>query len=401
MGPVPDGERRELLVPLLEFAGRSRLERGFGHLRRDGTVDSARGLELWVNARMTYVFALASLLGVEHASDQARHGVDALTGLFEDRVHGGWWSTVDDAGRPGSATKSCYDHAFVVLAGATATVADVPGAAALLERALRVHEERFWEEPLGRCMDQRAGDWSTTEDYRGANSNMHTVEAYLVAADATGDAVWRDRALRIAEHLVHRVAREHDWRVVEHFDGDWRPLPEHSRDRPADPFRPYGATPGHGLEWARLLLHLRAAHSLAGEASPDWLLEAAVGLVERAAADCDEGRTGFPYTTDWDGTPVVDQRFHWVHCEAVLAARALASATGEQRYADLADRWWTFTREHFVEADGSWLHELDAGLAPAGVTWPGKPDAYHAFNALLLPSLPLAPSAAVALRSAD
>ncbi|MDN4172877.1 AGE family epimerase/isomerase [Nocardioides sp. SOB77] len=396
-GPVV-GRRAVLLEQLLAFAARSRVERGFGHLRRDGSVDADGGLELWVNARMTYVFSVASLLGVPGVADLARHGVEALVGPFEDRALGGWWSALDTDGRPVEDTKSCYDHAFVVLAAATAHGARVPGAEGLLGRALAVHEERFWDEPRGLCVDQWSGDWSRAEDYRGANSCMHTVEAYLVAADATGDRVWCDRALRIAEHLVDAVAREHRWRVVEHFDADWRPLPEHHRDRPADPFRPYGATPGHGLEWARLLTHLHAAHEVAGDPPPAWLLEAAAGLFDRAAADADEGRGGFPYTTDWAGEAVVDQRFHWVHCEAVLAAHALERATGEARYADLAGRWWDFTVEHFVEPDGSWLHELGPDLAPADLTWPGKPDAYHAFNALLLPSLPLAPSAAVALR---
>ncbi|WP_316932062.1 AGE family epimerase/isomerase [Nocardioides marmotae] len=396
VGPVA-GDRAVLLERLLAFAAGSRLERGFGHLGRDGTVGPGRGPELWINARMTYVFSLASLLGVPGAADLARHGVETLGGPFEDRAHGGWWSALDGAGRPMEDAKSCYDHAFVVLAAATAAVAGVPAADGLLDRALAVHAERFWDEGRGLCVEQWSGDWSRAEDYRGANGCMHTVEAYLVAADATGDPVWRGRALRIAEHLVDRVARAHAWRVVEHFDADWRPLPEHHRDRPADPFRPYGATPGHGLEWARLLVHLHAAHERAGDPPPGWLLEAARGLFDRAAADTDGGRAGFPYTTDWSGVPVVDQRFHWVHCEAVLAADALARATGEERYADLAARWWSFTVDHLVEPDGSWLHELGPDLAPAALTWPGKPDAYHALNALLLPSLPLAPSAAVAL----
>ncbi|MDN4160639.1 AGE family epimerase/isomerase [Nocardioides abyssi] len=390
---------RALLDPLLVFASGARLERGFGHLDRAGAVVSGRGPELWINARMTYVFSLASLLPDPpvDAAGLARHGVETLAGPFADPVHGGWWSALDLAGEPQADLRSCYDHAFVVLASATATAAGVPGARDLLDRALLVHAERFWDEDRGLCVESWSGDWSVAEDYRGANSCMHTVEAYLVAADTTGDPVWRARALRIAEHLVHRVARAHDWRLVEHFDADWRPLPEHHRGRPADPFRPYGATPGHGLEWARLLVTLRAALEAAGEPPPAWLLEAAVGLFDRAATDADEGRTGFPYTTDWAGAAVVDQRFHWVHCEAVLAADALARATGEQRYADLARRWWAFTVDHFIEADGSWLHELDAELRPAGVTWSGKPDAYHAVNALLLPSLPLTPSAAVAM----
>ncbi|MFC7574860.1 AGE family epimerase/isomerase [Klenkia terrae] len=51
-------------------------------------------------------------------------------------------------------------------------------------------------------------------------------------------------------------ARARDWRLPEHHDADWTALPEFNRDRPADPFRPYGVTVGHQFEWARLVAHL-------------------------------------------------------------------------------------------------------------------------------------------------
>ena len=36
-------------------------------------------------------------------------------------------------------------------------------------------------------------------------------------------------------------------------------------------------------------------------------------------------------------------------------------------------------------------------MIPAESTWSGKPDLYHSYQALLLPSLPLSPTAATAL----
>ena len=66
------------------------------------------------------------------------------------------------------------------------------------------------------------------------------------------------QALRTTERVVHGWARERDWRLPEHFTAEWEPLPDFNRDRPADPFRPYGVTVGHQFEWARLCLHLRA-----------------------------------------------------------------------------------------------------------------------------------------------
>src|SRR5690606_2885774 len=134
------------------------------------------------------------------------------------------------------------------------------------------------------------------------NANMHTVEAYLAAGDVTGEVLWHRRAGRIAARVAG-WARGNGWRIPEHFDADWSPMLEHHRDRPADPFRPYGATVGHGLEWARLLAAVDA--SLGSEA-PEGLLEAASALHRRAVADgwAVDGADGFVYTTDWSGQPV-------------------------------------------------------------------------------------------------
>ena len=101
--------------------------------------------------------------------------------------------------------------------------------------------------------------FSELEPYRGANSNMHSVEAYLAAGDVTGDPVWPARAASIATRLINDHARGNAWRIPEHYDGNWQPWPDYNLDRRDDPFRPYGTTPGHSFEWARLLVTLEAA----------------------------------------------------------------------------------------------------------------------------------------------
>lgn len=385
--------RSERLAAVLGFAERSALPNGgFGWLDADGEIDTARGLELWINARMTYVFSLASLLdGRTHRL--AEHGVRALTELFADREHGGWFESVSQSHGPSSTTKACYAHAFVVLAGSTAVTAGIAGAPDLLESALDVHERRFWDDGAGRCRESWNADWTRPEPYRGANSNMHTVEAYLAAADATGDTVWRERALAICERIVNNAARANAWRIPEHFDADWNVLLDYNADAPADPFRPYGATPGHGFEWARLLVELDAAL----DDPPAWMLDAATSLYATAVRDGSVGDT-FVYTTDWAGRPVVRERFHWVMAEAVAAADALSRRT-DGAVGTEADGWWRAIDAHFVDtATGSWYHELDDDLRVSTRTWPGQPDAYHIVNAMLLPDAPLAPTLATALR---
>ena len=225
---------------------------------------------------------------------------------------------------------------------------------------------------------------------------MHMVEAFLAAADALDEPLWADRALRIAERLIDGTARAHDWRVVEHFDADWTPLPDYNTDARDHPFRPFGATPGHGLEWARLLLNLRAVVA----SPPAWLLDAARGLFDRAIRDGWAAPGGFVYTTDFAGAPVVARRLHWVVAEAIGAAAALHEATGDPEYEALYRRAWDFADAHLRDrTHGSWRHELDPSLAPVAGTWSGKPDVYHALQATLLPRLPLSGSIAGALRA--
>ena len=72
---------------------------------------------------------------------------------------------------------------------------------------------------------------------------MHSVEAYLAAGDVTGHPVWHARAASIADYLVNVQARAHAWRIPEHYDENWQPLPDYNADRPGDPFRPPGTTP--------------------------------------------------------------------------------------------------------------------------------------------------------------
>lgn len=393
----PTWRRRER-DRLLDFAERSVLaDGGFGWLDDLGDVERDRPRELWVTARMTHVFALAHLQGRPGAAELVEHGLRALSELFADPVDGGWFRAVGPDGQPTDDAKACYEHAFVMLAASSALAADVDGAAPLLKSAAEVVVDRFWDDEAGRCVERWNRGWSELEPYRGANSNMHTVEASLAAAAATGDPGWRTRALRIATAVIDTDARANHWRLVEHYDPQWRPLLDYNREHPADPFRPYGTTVGHWLEWARLLLDL---HSTLPD-PPEWLVPAARTLFDhsaRAGWQVD-GAAGFVYTLDWQDVPVVHERMHWVAAEAVLTADALARVTGEAGYRADYDRWWAHIDRHLVDrAGGSWWHELDVDLRPSATVWRGKPDAYHAVQATVLPDLPLSPAPAWALR---
>jgi sulfoquinovose isomerase len=170
-----------------------------------------RPIQAWITARMTHVFAVAHLRGRPGAGPFVDHGVAALRGPLRDSKYDGWFSALTPKGEPEETRKAAYEHAFVVLAAASATAADRPGAAGLLEDALSVLDRHFWRDDEGRSVESWDQAWTERESYRGANSNMHLVEAFLAAADVTGEDRWRQRALSIAEHLIHGAARENGW----------------------------------------------------------------------------------------------------------------------------------------------------------------------------------------------
>lgn len=387
----------------LEFGRAAKVPNGFGWIGPDGGLLVENGTHLWITARMVHVYAIGSLLGRPGSRTIAEHGIRALLdGVLRDREHGGWYATVaNDGDHVIERKKEAYAHAFVALAAASATAAGLDRSSELLQLATDVMSTHFWSDDEGMCRDNWDEAFTECEAYRGGNMNMHSVEAFLVLHDVTGDDVWLDRALSISTRIIHEVARNNNYRVNEHFDTDWNTLPDYNRDEPGDRFRAFGGTPGHWVEWSRLLLQLRATLEAEGKPAPDWLLEDAVGLFDAAVRDAwsPDGAPGFVYSVDWEGKPVIHSRVRWVIVEAIGGAYALFVATGDARYSRFYEDFWDFCRDYLIDyAGGSWWQELDEHNEVTSLVWSGKQDIYHLLHCLLVPRLPLTPGMAPALQ---
>ena len=346
---------------------------------------------------MAHVYSLAAMLkqdeptpaGLPFADCRAlaEQAVRGLLGELRDTEHGGWFAGIAADGQilPG---KQCYAHAFVILAASSAYLAGIPGAEALLREALAVYDRFFWDEEAGLAADTWDTGFMKLDDYRGLNANMHSVEAFLAVWDATGNPVYLKRAGRIIRRVTG-WAEANGWRIPEHFTQDWQSDLDCNKDRPDDPFKPYGATPGHGIEWARLILQYAAAAQ--DEDDPTSLTEAAAKLYDRAISDawaCD-GAPGLVYTTDWSGKPVVHDRMHWTLAEAINTSAVLYRVTGGLRYSEDYAKFLQYLDRNMLDhAHGSWYHQLDRKNQVIGTVWPGKSDLYHAVQATLIPYNP-------------
>src|SRR5689334_21918592 len=145
---------------------------GFAWLDDDGAPDLGRPIPIWVTCRMTHVFALGHLMGRPECASLVDHGIAALQGRFRDSEHDGWYAELGPDG-PTTTAKTAYEHAFVVLAGASATAAGRSGGLDLLHAALAVELEHFWDDEHGMVVEEWDRSFTTLDDYRGVNANMH------------------------------------------------------------------------------------------------------------------------------------------------------------------------------------------------------------------------------------
>ena len=379
---------REIRNNLLSFGHRFPSPGGGSYyLGDDGTPWKDRPRETWITSRMCHVYSLGTMLGHEGSEELADAALKGLTGELHDTEHGGWYAgvTADGGILPG---KQCYAHAFVILAASSAMLAGRPGAKELLKDALRIYDKFFWDDEIGLSVDTWDTDFAELDDYRGINANMHTVEAFLAAADAMDDENYRVRAGRIISHIVG-WARDNNWRIPEHFTSDWKPDLECNKDRPDDQFKPYGATPGHGIEWSRLITQWAVStyQDPDNENAKDYI-RIAEKLYNRAVEDGwnADGAPGICYTTDWSGKPVVHDRMHWTLAEAINASAVLYNVTGNVKYKKDYAAFMQYLDEKVLDhKNGSWFHQLDEHNNLLTTVWPGKSDLYHALQATIIP----------------
>ena len=356
------------------------------YLGDDGTPWTDRNRETWITSRMVHVYSLGCFLGHPGSEALADAGLKGLKGELHDEKNGGWYAGLTSDGEI-LPNKQCYAHAFVILAASSAVLAGRPGAQELLENALKLYDLRFWNEEEGLSCDTWNTEFTVLDDYRGLNANMHTVEAFLAASDVTGDEKYRVRAGRIIDHVVGWASRN-EWRIPEHFTKEWVADLECNKEKPDDQFKPYGATPGHGIEWARLIAQWALSTYLEEKEAASKYIEVSENLFRRAVSDAwnADGAPGIVYTTDWSGRPVVHDRMHWTLAEAINTSAVLYHVTGKQEYADDYAQFMKYLDERVLDhVNGSWFHQLDRNNQLIGSVWPGKSDIYHALQATLIP----------------
>ncbi|SDW68523.1 AGE family epimerase/isomerase [Roseicitreum antarcticum] len=363
------------------FRGSLNAEGGFDVLDHDGTPMKGQPQELHVTTRMVHSYALAHAWGASDCTPMIDAGMSAIWRHHRDAAHGGYaWSILQGAHH--DVTKLAYGHVFVLLAASSAKVAGHDLADTVLTDIEGVIDRHFWDEERGLLNEEFASDWAPISEYRGMNANMHGAEAMLAAFEATGRDVFLHRAGRILNFFTKDIAPEFAWRIPEHYDLNWQFTHEYEGN---PMFRPAGTTPGHALEFGRLLLQYR---ELTGN-DDAALADRARRLIETALNDAwlDDG--GLAYTVAIDGSVLRDSRYWWPVTEGIGALSALMKADPQPQDAQWFTRLWTFAQAHFIDAQrGGWYPEIGSDGLPTAVQFSGKPDIYHSLQGVLYPLCP-------------
>lgn len=260
-------------------------------------------LRFRVQARQTYVFAIAGRLGWDGPwRSLVEHGVRfILTRAFSP--DGRVFSRYDPDGQPLPGPFDLYDQAFALFGLASGY--GVLGWNDCREAALRLLAQlstRF----------RNGGGFEEDQPPRlplRSNPHMHMLEAALAWSEVDDESAWRELA-----NDIDRLARTHfidsgSGRLLEFFSADWCPA-EGQAGRITEP--------GHQFEWAWLLDRNARLGGNADLGAADRMFQLSCGTgVDRAR--------GVAYNEQWlEGAPKDLQARLWPQTEWLKAAIASA-----------------------------------------------------------------------------
>ncbi|MBS4999935.1 MAG: AGE family epimerase/isomerase [Actinomyces sp.] len=382
---------------LVAFASRSNARVGFAFLRADGQVDLGRPLDARISARMTHVFALAQMRGIEGAAHLVDHGLAALAGPLRG-PNGSWYAEVVPTSEHSAtpvprAVFSQRAQSAMIGAAAAATMVGHEGARDLLADLEADQDRRWWDPRPGAVREEIEAQAGVRSPLRRLSTNLDTAQAYLAAWEATGERVWFDRARSILR-LVGEIAARCGFALPDLYDEEWRPLPASCDQAPVELIRPGDTLPGLGFKAARLIGQVYAILTHIGEKPGSWMIDTATALYDRALADgwTNEGVGGIVYTLDPAGLVAAPQRMHWVVCEAASAARVLAEVVDPSRADELAvdyARAIAWADSYARAGMGRWIHEVAPDGSVSMLVWEGRPDALTAARMLARGAAPI------------
>ncbi|MFC4726207.1 AGE family epimerase/isomerase [Glycocaulis abyssi] len=362
-GEAAGWARNWLFDACLPLWARSAWDAGKGgfveSLTLEGAPQPERERRMRVIPRQIFAFSQAALLGWDKGEARriAMLGLEYLDGPAR-ASQGGWVHRLDRDGTPLDPRRGLYDHAFVILAGASAFQAF--GETRALELALEALD--FMTSRMSDSSGEGFYDPEMAPDVRAANPHMHLLEACLALEAASGSADALDCARLCVDRFEDSFFHPASGAVIEYLHADW--------SRGSGPWR---TEAGHCHEWAWLLAEYeaRTGHDLIS-----WRRRL-IGFADTKGRDRE---SGFVHNSvDTTGGIIDANRRLWPQLE-MLRARLRhpeTAAPGE------AERLLESLRATYLAdaCQGGWMDAYDRDGAPLAKDIPASM-LYHIMTAI-------------------
>ena len=290
---------------------------------------------LRVAARQIFVFSAAHRYGLAGADEAVRLGLHFLEN-HAAHEEGGYAWRFDLDHHVIDATRDLYDHAFVLLALASAA-----GIAPREDMRAKALELVAWIEAEFRHPSEGYVESLPPALPRRQNPHMHLLEALLAAHETFGDPIFLQMATRLVHLFAHRFLDPASGMIAEFLDDDLRPATEMGL---------FLAEPGHCYEWAWLLAWFRRCSSGAFIEMPD-----AIKLRNSAEQHGLDPAIGSVRNAVWSDGSIADGAFRlWPQAERLRAETLWVIPEREARVSDAAH-----DLAQFLRPDGLW-HERRA-----------------------------------------
>jgi mannose/cellobiose epimerase-like protein (N-acyl-D-glucosamine 2-epimerase family) len=324
-------------LPLWATTGWDSKRGGFvERLDTDGSPQLETPRRVLVQARQIYCYAKAAQFNwYPGAKELALKGLDYLLdkGRSED---GGFVHLLNADGSVANARRDSYDHAFVLLAlgnvyqlGQDAQVrAEIDTTLHFIDQRLRSPHGGFIE-GLPPAMPRRQ------------NPQMHLFESMIALFDATGEAVFQNRAGDFFGLFVGNLFDQRTQVLGEYFEEDWSRI------------NPVVVEPGHLAEWTWLLKGFERITGCPTGRQRAALMASLLRYRDAAGCLVDEGNA--------EGGITRASRRCWPQTEFAKAWIAQAES-GEVGAAEQARAALKLLKTHYLDhpVKGGWYDKFDA-----------------------------------------
>lgn len=357
---------QETIVDFFLPACLDRTNGGYFEVEEGGKFLPAGEKFLLLQARQAWVFSLVAQQGIatDAALDAARTGIEFLETRMRDRTHGGYFSTVTDAGEPLDRRKHVGLNVFVLFALARYSLASGDAAALtsaqdlfnLLETQARDDQNggytEFFTEDWEPITDPNAKNYYYGTGAKTLNTHMHVLETYAELYRAWPDSILKSRI----ENLVHIVFNHFRHPLFSRNMNAWTPTWKIL-------FRRHNlhATYGHDMESVWFALDACEAADLA----IDEFVPRARAIYDFCLKyGYDSKYGGFYYKGSIAGLGPVRDKVWWVQAEALVGLLKMFRVTGDARYYRAFENVFDFIERHQLAPGGGWWDFLHADGTP-------------------------------------